>query len=209
MVKHLIFFFALVLIVANVYGQQEVNPFVQEVEDFQKELNDHYKDRKKSPLTRKERRAFQGHRFYTIDLTYRVYAQFERIEQEDTIVIATSSGGEKYYRPYAYVYFNIGTDTCRLTVYQSYRLRETKEYKDYLFIPFRDATSGKTSYGGGRYLDILIPEGDMVLLNFNLAYNPYCAYTMGYNCTIPPEGNTLKIAIKSGLMAPEDHPEDH
>ncbi|MGB1104558.1 MAG: DUF1684 domain-containing protein [Crocinitomicaceae bacterium] len=204
-----ILFILVLLLGTSVVAQQEGDPKITEIKTFQQEQNEHYKDKKHSPLTKKERRAFEGHRFYPINLDYRGEAKFEYIEQEDTIVMQTSSGREKYYRPYAYVHFKINGDSCKLTVYQSYRLRETKEYKDYLFIPFRDATSGKTSYGGGRYLDILIPEGNTVILNFNLAYNPYCAYTMGYNCTIPPAENTLNVAIRAGLMAPEVHDEDH
>ena len=82
---------------------------------------------------------------------------------------------------------------------------QIEEYKEHLFVPFRDATSGKTSYGGGRYLDINIPKDGNVVLNFNLAYNPYCAYTNGWYCSIPPAENTLKVEVKAGLMAPEEH----
>jgi hypothetical protein len=194
----------LLVMAGSVYGQ-DTTSWLAEIEQFQKEQNAHYTNKKTSPLSRKERKKFEGHRFYPIDLSYRVTARFERIVEEDTVIMQTSSGREKYYRPFAYVHFKLNGQACQLTVYQSYLLRETKEYKDYLFIPFRDETSGKTSYGGGRYLDVLIPEGNSILLNFNLAYNPYCAYTTGYNCTIPPAENTLKVAVKAGLMAPPTH----
>lgn len=184
---------------------QDSTSLIQEIQQFQEDQNAHYSNKKTSPLGRKERKAFEGHRFYPIDLSYCVTARFERITKEDTVVMLTSIGQQKLYRPYAFVHFKINGKPCQLTVYQSYVLRETKEYKDYLFIPFRDATSGKTSYGGGRYLDVLIPEGNTIELNFNLAYNPYCAYTTGYNCTIPPAENTLKVAVKAGLMAPPAH----
>lgn len=187
------------------YGQPTDEVLTAEIKTFQAEQNEHYLARKSSPLTRKERRAFTGHKFYPIDLSYVVKARFERFEKEDTIVLMSSAGNKKYYAPYAKLYFKIGNTPCELTAYQSFRLRESNEYKDYLLLPFRDVTSGKTSYGGGRYLDILIPDSDEIMLNFNLAYNPYCAYTTGYNCTIPPEENTLSVEIKSGLMAPEEH----
>jgi len=79
-----------------------------------------------------------------------------------------------------------------------------EEYKNYLFIPFKDLTSGTETYGGGRYMDIMIPEGDEIILNFNTAYNPYCAYANGYFCPIPPAENTLNVEIRAGAMIPWD-----
>ena len=72
-------------------------------------------------------------------------------------------------------------------------------YKDYLFLPFTDPTNGVTTYGGGRYLDLMIPATKVVQLDFNKAYNPYCAYSGNYSCPIPPEENHLEIEIKAGV----------
>ncbi|MFT5823248.1 MAG: hypothetical protein ACI8ZM_004509 [Crocinitomix sp.] len=177
----------------------------EEIQKFQTEQDEHYINKKTSPLPRKERRKFKGHNFFTIDLSYVVEAKFNRIAEEDTVELMSSSGNIKYYRPYAILTFKIGGVECELMAYQSMRLREIKEYENYLLLPFRDATSGSSSYGGGRYLDIEIPSANTITLNFNLAYNPYCAYTSGYNCTVPPKENTLGVAIKAGLKAPADH----
>ena len=84
-------------------------------------------------------------------------------------------------------------------------LRKKKEYKDYLFIPFRDGTSRMETYGGGRYLDLRIPKGKTILVDFNLAYNPYCAYSHRYSCPIPPEINTLNVRILAGEKTPFGH----
>ena len=186
-------------------AQDNDTDLTSEIKTFQTDLDEDYQDKKTSPLTTKERKSFQGHGFYPIDLSYVVEAKFERIVEEDTVELMSSSGNIKLYRPFAKVYFRIGDTQCVLTAFQSFRMRDTEEYKNYLLLPFRDATSGNTSYGGGRYLDILIPAGNTIELNFNLAYNPYCAYTAGYNCTVPPKENTLKAAIKSGVKAPLDH----
>jgi len=184
---------------------QTENELIEEVVAFQSEQNAHYLSKKSSPLSKKERKAFHGHDFYEIDLSFIVNAAFEFIEREDTVEMSTSSGMIKYYRPYANLKFELKGVSCQLTAYQSLTLRETEEYKNYLFVPFRDLTSGSESYGGGRYLDLLIPSGTTIQLNFNLAYNPYCAYTTGYNCTIPPEENTLPVAVRAGLKAPPAH----
>jgi uncharacterized protein (DUF1684 family) len=88
-------------------------------------------------------------------------------------------------------------------------LKKQKEYKKYLFIPFRDLTSGKESYGGGRYIDTEIPAGETLILDFNRAYNPYCAYSHRYSCPIPPEENTLKVEIRAGEKVPVGYDKQH
>jgi uncharacterized protein (DUF1684 family) len=172
---------------------------------FQTEQNQHYLDKKTSPLTKKERKAFQGHHFFPIDLSYVVEATVQRIESNDTVAMNSSGGLIKYYKPYAKLLFKLNGVDCELMAYQSYKLMTVKEYENYLFVPFRDANSGTLTYGGGRYLDLLIPNGSTLILNFNLAYNPYCAYTSGYNCTIPPAENTLNVPVNAGLKTPESH----
>ena len=173
------------------HGQSE-DSLRNEILAFQKEQNEHYTNKKTSPLTKKERKHFPGHRFYPIDLSYRVTAKFEKFSEPDTIIMPTSAGTQKVYLRYGMLHFDIGDAHCHLVAYQSVKQMQSKAYQNYLFVPFRDKTSGNTSYGE-------------VILNFNLAYNPYCAYTSGWFCPIPPEENTLSIAINAGLMAVEGH----
>lgn len=199
------FFLLLIGFLSFMANSQEDTALIQSIKKFQQEENEFYRNKETSPLKKSERKAFEHHHFFPIDLDYVVTARFEKIQKVDTVIMGTSAGTEKMYQPFAMVYFEIEGNACELTVYQSLKLRENEAYKNYLFLPFRDATSGKTSYGGGRYLDLLIPEGDEVVLNFNLAYNPYCAYTDGYFCTIPPKNNTLGVEVRAGLMAPDDH----
>jgi uncharacterized protein (DUF1684 family) len=177
----------------------------QTITDFQIEQDEFFKSKKTTPLTKKERKHFEGHAFFPIDLNYVVEAKLQRFEEEDTVYMMTSSQNKKAYVPYATATFTLNDTLCSLIVYQSIRLREIDEYKDYLFIPFRDATSGEDSYGGGRYIDLKVTEEDRITINFNLAYNPYCAYTTGYNCTIPPAENTLNVEVRAGLMTPKGH----
>jgi uncharacterized protein len=172
---------------------------------FIAEQNEHYTNKETSPLDKKARKAFAGHCWYDVDLSYVVPAHFARITNGDTVVMKTSADTEKAYIKYAQLHFNLGRSHCHLMVYQSLTLREMEEFKNYLFIPFKDLTSGNETYGGGRYMDITIPEGDEIILNFNTAYNPYCAYADGYFCPVPPAENTLNVEIRAGAMAPEGH----
>lgn len=174
---------------------------------FWQHEDEFYLSKETSPLTKKERKAFTGHAHYDFDINYVVKAHFQRTNSTDTIVMQTSAGTEKKYFRYAQLHFNIGHKHCHLYAYQSLALLESEEYKNYLFIPFKDATSGVETYGGGRYLDVEIPTGSDLILNFNKAYNPYCAYTTGYYCPIPPQENTLSIPIHAGAKSPVEHTE--
>ncbi len=141
-------------------------------------------------------------RFFKIVPGYRVSAHFEKLSDTAGFVMKTSGTKNKSYLRYGKLHFSIGDRNCELTIYQSKQLMLTSEYKNYLFIPFTDLTSGENSYGGGRYLDLLMEEikKDSVDIDFNKAYNPYCAYTSGYNCPIPPAENDLPVAIEAGEM---------
>ncbi|MBZ4187832.1 DUF1684 domain-containing protein [Niabella beijingensis] len=143
----------------------------------------------------------QYFRFFPVDETYRVTARFRKEENSPWTAFPTSSGKTKQYRIYGWLEFKLHGSDQKLAVYQSQFLLQQKEYSDYLFLPFKDATNGKDSYQTGRYLDLKtsdIKEGTVVL-DFNKAYNPYCAYvSTGYSCPVPPKENHLKIAVNAG-----------
>jgi len=170
-----------------------------EILAFQKKLREDYKNPDSSPLGEKAT-EFTGHEFFPIDLNYRVTAKFKAYELEDFFTIPTSGPREAIYRKFGLLTFKIAGKTHQLTVYQNKDLIRNPIYKNYLFLPFTDATNGDTTYGGGRYIDMSIPTGKTVILDFNQAYNPYCAYVDGYSCPIPPEENDLDIGVKAGIM---------
>lgn len=175
-----------------------------DVTEFREELNRAYADKEESPLSKRAIRKFDGHQFFPYNDSFRVQAQFIKFENPETFRISTSSGKMKTYDKYAKLLFEIGGEAYELMVYQSHRLRETEEYKDYLFLPFKDFTNGITSYGGGRYIDLRIPEGEEILLDFNQSYNPYCAYSFGYSCPIPPDENHLSLQVNAGILKPAE-----
>ncbi len=128
-------------------------------------------------------------------------ATYHKQAVEDTLEFMTSSGKVKLYAQVAMLHFNIDGQDLSLPAYQGIELRQRQGYEKYLFVPFTDATSGKETYGGGRYLDLEIPEGETLNIDFNYAYNPYCAYTDGYSCPIPKPESRLPIAIDVGEKA--------
>lgn len=138
--------------------------------------------------------------FYPANKEFLITAQFEKYHDTKGFNMITSSGKMQRYFKYGVIHFKVHDTAQQLYIYQSLDLMKQKKYKDYLFIPFGDATSGFTSYGGGRYLDIMISDikNNVLEIDFNKAYNPYCAYTTGYSCPIPPSENILKVAITAG-----------
>jgi uncharacterized protein len=140
--------------------------------------------------------------FFPIDSTYKVTATFEKIDDNTGFKMATSKRSFHQFYRYGKISFVINGIACQLTVYQSKDLMQREEFKNYLFIPFTDVTNGIDTYEGGRYIDVSIPEitGNKIVIDFNKAYNPYCCYTSGYNCPIPPKENALPIAINAGEM---------
>lgn len=153
---------------------------------------------KRSPLKEND---LQYLRFYDADSSYRVTAQASILVDETTFIMPVLSGAAKSeYLPYALLKFTIKGKLLELTVYKNTALAKRPEYADYLFLPFTDPTNGSTTYAGGRYLDFR--EGDFkngtLVVDFNKAYNPYCAFGAGYACPKPPEENHLEIAIEAG-----------
>lgn len=189
----------------TVSAQKNWDSILLESRTFQKELNESYADSNHSPLTKSDFATFTGLPFFEIDSTFYVLARFEKAKKRKSIKLKTSTDRKPKYEVYGTLFFQIAGQDFSLKVYQSHSLREKEEFKDYLFLPFMDATNGTTTYAGGRYLDFSIPDSDRVYINFNKAYNPYCAYSARYSCPIVPEENFVDIEIKAGVMAHQNH----
>lgn len=142
-------------------------------------------------------------RFFPINEKYKVTASFKKINDTAGFIMKTSGKLPKKYFRYGTLSFKLNDSLLHLTVYQSEQLMTNDKYKDYLFVPYTDLTSGEESYGGGKYIEFYISDikNNTVVLDFNKAYNPYCAYTSGYNCPIPPRENDLPVAVKAGEKA--------
>lgn len=194
-----ILIFSLVLfgLTISLYAQDDYKASILE---FQNELNEEFKNPDESPLSKKEQKAFKGHEYYPINEKYHVIAKFEKLPPQSFFQMKTTANSIKEYDVYGVATFTLDGKEYQLNIYQSHQLRTQEKYKDYLFLPFTDQTNGKETYGGGRYMDLKIPSGDKIELDFNKAYNPFCAYATGYACPIPPKENDLNIAVKAGVL---------
>jgi len=180
---------------------QTTKESLDEIKMFQNKLNAEYKNQKESPLRGKNLARFKKHPFFPADLKYRVKATFRKTENPVPFELPTSSGKFKTYQEFGIADFEIDGKGYSLTLYQSLDLMKKEQYKDYLFLPFRDETNGIETYGGGKYLDLKIPEGGEIVLDFNQSYQPFCAYNaLDYNCPIVPEKNKLPVRIEAGVV---------
>lgn len=170
--------------------------FKAEIEKHREEYKSEFLKSANSPLKQED---FKYLRFYEPNEKFKVECKFVPTKGKP-FELPTSAGKTKTYVKFGELKFEIDEKKYKLAVYQSLGLKIIPQYRDYLFIPFKDLTNGKGSYGGGRYLDFRMKqlEGEKIYLDFNKAYNPYCAFSEGYSCPIPPKENHLKVAIEAG-----------
>jgi len=170
-----------------------------ELVDFRTGMNAVFRENGKSPLLEEDRAVFTGLDFFPADEKYFVYATLKRTPDEAPFEMKTTTTRKPMYRKYAEVYFTIDGKPLKLNIYQNIELSKKEEYKDNLFLPFTDLTSGNETYAGGRYIEVKIPDGNTVSIDFNKAYNPYCAYNKKYSCPVVPPENDLQVEIRAGV----------
>lgn len=174
--------------------------FREETETFQSKLNEFYMNPGTTPLKEEELIGFPGIHFFPFDKNFVVKAQIDYLENQPVFKMASSGKKQQEYRRFAILHFELYGEKYRLEVYQNILLSKSEEYKNSYFLPFLDDTNGKTTAEQGRYIDLIIPEkAKEVMLNFNMAYHPYCAYTHGYSCPITPFVNLITRPVEAGV----------
>ncbi len=172
---------------------------LQAIATFQKKLNAEFKNPETSPLPDRYRKNFETLHFFEADTSYTVQATLVRTPNTIPFEMPTTTNRKSKERVYGVLHFYLKGGEHQLEVYQNEELMQQEGYEDYLFLPFTDDTNGTETYGGGRYIDLEIPTGDSLLLDFNRAYNPYCVYNKKYSCPIVPAVNALNVAVRAGV----------
>jgi uncharacterized protein (DUF1684 family) len=165
-----------------------------DLEAFRAEKDAFFRDDPHSPLTPEQRGEFEGLTYFPENDELRIDAELgsEGVDRDEPILMQTTSGDVQEYRRAGVIRFAVDGRPAVLTLYAS------DDAPD-LFIPFRDATSGNESYGAGRYLEVNPPAADgHLVVDLNLAYNPFCAYNPDWACPIPPIENWLRVPIRAG-----------
>lgn len=142
-----------------------------------------------SPLTAEQKQSFDGLNYFPVNHDLRFEAPIDEFDEKEEVQIQTNTGDIRKFTRYGLVHFSVDGEEASLTVYAD---------PNGFFIPFVDGLAGKETYGAGRYLDPEVTDDGKLILDFNLAYNPYCAYNDLYSCPLPPAENRLAVPIKAG-----------
>lgn len=167
--------------------------YTQRIEQERQKKDATFRSDEDSPIPAGQTENFRGLSYYPVKQEYRIIARLEQNPQEEYIQIQTSTGSSESYKRWGWAHFQLEGKPLKLLI-----LEPTSGDTNYRFIPFADETSARETYGAGRYLEIAAPEGNKVVLDFNQAYNPYCAYNERYTCPLPPAENLLPVAIEAG-----------
>lgn len=162
-----------------------------ELETYRAAKDAFFRDEPESPLPASQRRTFRGLAYYAEAPALAFEVTPEPYDDPEIVELGTSDGDTREYQRWARIRFAVDGVEQSLTVFR-------QPYSGELFLPFVDAGAGSETYGAGRYLDLPVLEDGRLLLDFNYAYHPYCAYNPGYSCPIPPAENRLPVPIRAG-----------
>ncbi len=168
----------------------------RQLEAFRKQKDKFFQESEDSPISHEERHHFEGLHYYPVDLKYRVTATLVQEAHPGVFKVQTTTGDHKEYTRLGRLEFEIEGQPMRLTAFMP--PSDEPLHGNRLFVPFRDKTSAKETYGAGRYIDLNKRASDQYVLDFNRAYNPYCAYSPYYSCPLPPGENNLPIEVRAG-----------
>lgn len=159
--------------------------------EFRQMKDDFFARDPHSPLTSEQKDDFEGLRYFPENEALRLQVTVEEFPEQEQLQLQTSTGDVQQYTRFGRFEFNVEGEDAALTIY-------TNDHG--FFLPFVDALAGEVTYGAGRYLEPeLLPNGEF-LIDFNMAYNPFCAYNEAYSCPIPPAENRLKVPVRAGEM---------
>lgn len=176
-------------------GPEDDSAYISSVLKERKSKEDYLKKGEGSPFI-VDSLVFDSLRYFPINKEYQVKADLEPIDKKKVFILGTSDGKEQRYLEHAYAVFTLDGITNKLLILE---VMDNGPQRGKLFLAFADETSGADTYGAGRYLDIEKVRGaNSIVLDFNLAYNPYCAYSDTFSCPLPPRENILKVAIRAG-----------
>jgi len=195
--------FLLAFATTSFFGFAQNNDYFDKVKAFQESLNSVQSNQETTQIIAEEFPDFTGLEFFDIDERYRVKARLELSNDPHEFKLTYSDAPDvPIYINYGVLYFTLDDVDYSLNVYQNKAWLQDKINKTHLFLPFKDWTNGPVSYGGGRFINLNIPEsGDIIIVDFNLSYNPPCAYNYYMACPLIPEANQIEREIHAGILA--------
>lgn len=196
--KYLFPFAIVILVIIFLYSYlgntSENEKYIEDIQNKRMEIIEFMAYDSESPFHQREAVQFEGLSFFGIDPEFRVKARIQKLTSPEPLKIQMTNGETAEYFRYATAHFTLQGEDQLLTLLKS------KDFYDepWLFLPFYDETSALESYGGGRYLNVEYHDEQQIYIDFNLSYNPYCAYNDNYLCPIPPAGNRITVKVTAG-----------
>jgi len=181
---------------AQQQGQTSGDDAARQIEAFRRQKDKFFKEAPESPLLAEDKESFHGLNYYPVAADFRVTATLVPDAHPGTFRVQTTTGDFKEYTRMGRLEFKLGEQTYSLTAFMP--PADEPMHGNRIFVPFRDKTAGKETYGAGRYIDLNRRAGDQYQLDFNRAYNPFCAYSPYYSCPLPPGENNLPVEVRAG-----------
>ena len=185
------------IIAYSFVGNEEVKPsqgidneYVKFIQNLRSDKDSYFKKDTASPI--KDKLNFKGLKYFEVNIDFKITGKIDKVTSGQTINVMMSGGEVEEYEAYGNVKFEIEGVKCTLKIF--------KTPEGNLFLPFKDLTSNKETYGAGRYLDFGVNDvkDNQISIDFNKAYHPYCAYNQTFTCPVPPAENTLNVVVKAG-----------
>lgn len=184
-----------IIIISSLTSGEENEAYVARIEQEREEKDRDMRIAEDSPFA-PDSVEYNGLNYFSVDRDYKIKAKLEMITDKKIVTLPTSEGDKKQYLEFAYAIFDLNDKTNRLLILETVG----GEFDGMLFLAFGDATSAGDTYGAGRYLELEKAGENSITIDFNQAYNPYCAYTDGFSCPFPPRENLLEVPIRAGEM---------
>lgn len=202
--KQVLLFAAAAMMIAGCQGYTpEQKAIIADIQQQRAEKNQGFKEDENSPLLQEDKENFQGLKYYPVDLSLRFEGAIAKYNEVIPDTIIGTKGDLRPAIRYGYFSFEYRDEVYRLEIFKI--LRTDSAYAKYLFLGFTDATSGQETYGGGRYIDMTESDENHYVVDFNLAYNPYCAYNPRFTCAIPSSANRLPFKVEAGEKIFKEH----
>jgi uncharacterized protein (DUF1684 family) len=190
-----------IILVYTLQNEETEEVYTQQIIKERRSILDFMLTSDESPIEEEEKDDFEGLNYFPVDMDYKIKARYSPLQENETMIIPTSTGEEEKYTRAGYAIFTLHEKEHRLLLLQA-----ENGINDKLFLAFADETNGEETYGGGRYLNIPKPNGTVVTIDFNLAYNPYCAYNANFSCPLPPKENMINAPVKAGEKGFKKYP---
>jgi uncharacterized protein (DUF1684 family) len=179
-----------IILIYSFSGGQTTEEYIASIEDERQEKDIFMKNSDDSPFKNSEKK-YRSLLYYPIGIRYKITARFIEPNKKSIVKLSTNDNEEREYLEYGYAEFSFSDKSQKLLILENVE-------DEVLFLAFGDETSAIDTYGAGRYLDVKHSGGASITLDFNLAYNPYCAYANQFSCPLPPRQNLLSVAIEAG-----------